>query len=154
MRSSCPDPPPSDDEVQYASRVVRTSIRTGRKPSESQRFVKESDPLIKSVHLANNVEAPLRHIPDFDNGQNGIDLDTVRNFMNVRDAQDDDTPDDAQDNTDQPDDGDSDVSDDDILPSFGPQLSLSSEAEVNEDVVEFALLDQDQYNKNVSSSSY
>ncbi len=49
-------------------------------------------------------------------------------------------------------DGSSDVSDDDILPSFGPQLSLAEDDEPNEDVVDFAHLNKEYYNKNVSHS--
>ncbi len=52
---------------------------------------------------------------------------------------------------DDPDDGASDASDDDILPSFGPQLSLG-DAEVDDDVVNFNCLNKEYYNKKVCYS--
>lgn len=113
----------SDDESTVISRVVRSSIRNDRKPSRSRRFVKETDPALSTRPSTDNAgvvrQHPLAHFDDPDP-------------MN--------DPDDTMPDPDADNDNASDFSDDDPLPSFGPQLSLNDEP-INRDVVDFSQMD-------------
>ncbi len=141
-----------DDEVLPAvSRVVRTTIRLGRKPSRRQRFVKETDPILPTLRPV--VAASSTNLGSWptDNDDHSSDADAINNF-----------PHNALDDHFEPDDfdalesndGSGDASDDDILPSFGPQLSLAEDIESNDDVVDFARLNKEYYNKNVRPIHY
>ncbi len=134
VRSTRPD---TEDDPHVVSRIVRTSIRAGRKPSKSQRFVKEAEAPINSSH-GRSVDADhLRQAR-----QNNFDTDTDHGYM------DDQPDDDDEDSLNGADDGDTgDVSDDDILPSFGPQLSL--EEPIDADVVDFSQMDFGDFEDNV-----
>lgn len=127
------------------SRAIRTTIRAGRKPSKSQRFSKEEDPLLNPPEPTNlNVHRPPPQIPD--NSEDELDTDTMRDFLGYEGFNDDNLTD--------ADDGASDISTDDPLPSFGPQLSLAEDdaeegGEHDDDVVNFSALNKDYYNPKV-----
>ncbi len=58
------------------SRVVRTSIRPGRKPSKSQRFVKELDPLSDSSRASGDDTVHLRQPHDDERNQSDYEYPT------------------------------------------------------------------------------
>ena len=142
IRSSIPD---SIGGTADFSRVIRTSIQTGR-PRVSQRFEKET-PSPSDTDLLNETRgvAPSRQAPDVND--NIVDFDTVQSFISSPSHSDaEDAPERA--------DGDSGLGleDDDILPSFGPQLSLFESQDHSlgaDDIVEFAQVNLDYYNKQV-----
>ncbi len=96
---------------EIVSTVVTTSIRRGRaRSSKRQRFEKEGDRLVEKP-IENPVDAATR------NPEGDINEQDVRAYLGYPDA--DDTAPDGSDPVD-----DDNIDDEDILPAFGPRLTL------------------------------
>ncbi len=121
------------------SRVVRTSIRPGRKSSKSQRFVRELDPPSNSSHVSTDDTVNFRQPHDDERNQSDYEYVVADGVESADEGVDGDSA--------------SDVSDVDVLPSFGPQLSLEEEP-TNADILNFSQMDFGDFEKNVSIYLY